>query len=582
MRRNDENRAENYIARRKKYRKWEIAISVLSVCVAVTTLYLLNKPATAVSETAASTVGMVLPQDEGDNTVQDTGAQESENLAADTDPVQDVAEKETETVDVNTQNDADIKAGDAASVASTGASCGASGSSAADTTAESAATASTQDTKGQNINENEIKLTASYVDSKDKSIREDSVLQFDDTLDLTKAPAEISGYQYEKALIDGKEVKSIRKITSSDTAVAGSASEETSSSDSEGISYLYTTTDDQEITVSADIAVKFVYTTSKDNTQKAIYLKATLVDEFGTEIDPTKYSEIDLPQFGSDGILHLDDAANPPYADITVKTGFLKSIKYTYEKTTVGESVITALKRVAISDTNDAVVAASADYVAEDAVADDASSMSSMCSADASTCSSEAVSGTSQENVSQNQGEYSYYYTTDGSTWIELTEDTALRMTYEDGKKTVYSYEDDSIKVTATLQKANAIPDDADLVVTPVTKESKDYNYDAYMQALNNHADDIAQQADIDVMNYSEDNTLLYDISFISDKKKIEPAEGSVAVSVQFKQQQLSNGLNIEKPDDLTIIHLPVAENAAMHLRPPISLDYYFRYIIQQ
>lgn len=563
MRRNDENRAENYIARRKKYRKWEIAISVLSVCVAVTTLYLLNKPATAVSETAASTVGMVLPQDEGDNAVQDTGAQESENLAADTDPVQDVAEKETETVDVNTQNDADIKAGDAASVASTGASCGASGSSAADTTAESAATASTQDTKGQNINENEIKLTASYVDSKDKSIREDSVLQFDDTLDLTKAPAEISGYQYEKALIDGKEVKSIRKITSSDTAVAGSASEETSSSDSEGISYLYTTTDDQEITVSADIAVKFVYTTSKDNTQKAIYLKATLVDEFGTEIDPTKYSEIDLPQFGSDGILHLDDAANPPYADITVKTGFLKSIKYTYEKTTVGESVITALKRIAISDTNDAVVGASADYVAEDAVADDTSSMSSICSADASTCSSESVSGTSQENASQNQGEYSYYYTTDGSTWIELTEDTALRMTYEDGKKTVYSYEDDSIKVTATLQKANAIPDGADLVVTPVTKESKDYNYDAYMQALNNHADDIAQQADIDVMNYSEDNTLLYDISFISDKKKIEPAEGSVAVSVQFKQQQLSNGLNIEKPDDLTIIHLPVAENAA-------------------
>ena len=65
MRRNDENRAENYIARRRKYRKWGIAISVLSVCVAVTTLYLLNKPATAVSETAASTVGMVLPQDEG-------------------------------------------------------------------------------------------------------------------------------------------------------------------------------------------------------------------------------------------------------------------------------------------------------------------------------------------------------------------------------------------------------------------------------------------------------------------------------------------------------------------------------------
>ena len=76
MRRNDENRAENYIARRRKYRKWGIAISVLSVCVAVTTLYLLNKPATAVSETAASTIGMVLPQDDAEDETQNTQVQE--------------------------------------------------------------------------------------------------------------------------------------------------------------------------------------------------------------------------------------------------------------------------------------------------------------------------------------------------------------------------------------------------------------------------------------------------------------------------------------------------------------------------
>ena len=44
-------------------------------------------------------------------------------------------------------------------------------------------------------------------------------------------------------VIDGKEVKSIRKATSSDDAKAGSASDEVSSSDDEALSYLYTTTD---------------------------------------------------------------------------------------------------------------------------------------------------------------------------------------------------------------------------------------------------------------------------------------------------------------------------------------------------
>ena len=566
MRRNDESRAENYIARRKKYRKWGIAISVLSVCVAITTLYLLNKPATAVSETAASTVGMVLPQDEGENAVQDTGAQESENLAADTDPVQDAAEKETETVDVNTQNDADIKAGDAASVASAEASSGASGSSAADTTADSAATASTQDTKGQNSNEKGNKLTASYVDGTDQSIREDSVLQFDDTLDLTKAPAEISGYQYEKAFIDGKEVKSIRKITSSDTAVAGSASDEASSSDSEDISYLYTTTDDQEITVSADINVKFVYTASKDDTRKAISLKATLVDEFGTEIDPVKYTKIDLPQFGSDGILYLDDAANSPYADITVtdQNDAFKVTKYTYMKASIEDETVVALRK------DDAVNAGEDDSAAlytsiSEAVSSDASdAASSACSADAAV---QPFSG--------------YSYTTDGTTWKELTEDTVIKMSFSDGKKTEYVYEDSTIKVTAKLQKANAIPDDAELKVTPVTQETKGYDYDAYMKALNKNAnaidkesgntenssfDETSKQNDA----YNKNNTLLYDIAFMTSDQdttdgkptEYEPTDGAVTLSVEFKNQQLSKDLAVEKPADLTVIHLPLKDDA--------------------
>ena len=70
MRRNDECRAENFITGKKRYRKWIVTISILSIIVAVGTLYLLNKPATAVSEDGASSVGMVLGEGSSAATVE--------------------------------------------------------------------------------------------------------------------------------------------------------------------------------------------------------------------------------------------------------------------------------------------------------------------------------------------------------------------------------------------------------------------------------------------------------------------------------------------------------------------------------
>ena len=51
--------------------------------------------------------------------------------------------------------------------------------------------------------------------------------------------------------------------------------------------------------------------------------------------------------------------------------------------------------------------------------------------------------------------------------------------------KRVYEYSDKNISVKATLERADAVPDDAELVVTPVTPSSTDYNYAVYMDALN-------------------------------------------------------------------------------------------------
>ncbi|MBR3330228.1 MAG: hypothetical protein IKG25_03315, partial [Mogibacterium sp.] len=142
--------------------------------------------------------------------------------------------------------------------------------------------------------------------------------------------------------------------------------------------------------------------------------------------------------------------------------------------------------------------------------------------------------------------------------------------------KDKYTYEDSRVKVTASLEDASAVPDDADLVVTPVTKDSKNYNYDAYMEALNRESGSAAAATEGrkgifsklfggDEENvsaaYTEDNTLLYDIAFIVDGQEIQPAEGSVDVAIQFKDNQLSECLSISGKDDVRILHLPLKKS---------------------
>ncbi|MBR2275229.1 MAG: hypothetical protein IJ873_04095, partial [Lachnospiraceae bacterium] len=116
-----------------------------------------------------------------------------------------------------------------------------------------------------------------------------------------------------------------------------------------------------------------------------------------------------------------------------------------------------------------------------------------------------------------------------------------------------YTYEDEFVNVTATLQRADALPDDAYFSVTKVEPESREYDYDAYMDALNENAEEGA--------SYDESNTLLYDIAFYTDETKteeIEPEEGSVAVSIQFKKGQLSEEAT---SDNVSMSHIAEGED---------------------
>ena len=132
--------------------------------------------------------------------------------------------------------------------------------------------------------------------------------------------------------------------------------------------------------------------------------------------------------------------------------------------------------------------------------------------------------------------------------------------------ETVYTYEDDNIVVTATLDQATAIPDDAELKVTPITQaasEQGSYNYGAYMEALN-----VAAGAETDKPVYTVDNTLLFDVAFIQtnaetgEQTELQPKEGAVTVKFQFKKGQLAEQLGVKEAADIEANHLPIVETA--------------------
>lgn len=128
-------------------------------------------------------------------------------------------------------------------------------------------------------------------------------------------------------------------------------------------------------------------------------------------------------------------------------------------------------------------------------------------------------------------------------------------------EKTQYQWtsEDGSLRVTATLSDPTAVPDDAQLTVEPVVSGSGDYDYKAYMKALNK-----SRSAGDDT--WTPSNTLLYDFAFLgkaSDGSSVEyePAKGSVKLSVEFLDDQLSGDLEADSKKDIEIRHLAVSSD---------------------
>ena len=121
-----------------------------------------------------------------------------------------------------------------------------------------------------------------------------------------------------------------------------------------------------------------------------------------------------------------------------------------------------------------------------------------------------------------------------------------LTYAYAADTRQVYTYEDDLISVTATVEKPEAIPDDAVFFVKKI--ETGTAEYIELIDALNKNAEE--------GKTYDDNNTLAYDISFFTDETRtveIEPEEGSVNISFKFKKDQLSN--EIDAGESLEINH---------------------------
>ena len=144
----------------------------------------------------------------------------------------------------------------------------------------------------------------------------------------------------------------------------------------------------------------------------------------------------------------------------------------------------------------------------------------------------------------------------------EETAEEALVENAVPRERTEYTWKDDNLTVTAVLTDPEAVPDDAELVVTPITKETEGYNYRAYMDALSD-----------EITSAGEKNTVLYDVAFLADEKdengektgrtvELQPENDKVKVTFRFNSAKLTEEIGARDADKLRVVHLPLAEAA--------------------
>ena len=120
--------------------------------------------------------------------------------------------------------------------------------------------------------------------------------------------------------------------------------------------------------------------------------------------------------------------------------------------------------------------------------------------------------------------------------------------------KTVYTYEDANVIVTATIEKADAVPDDAKFIVTELNEEEHKADYEATEEELQKYA----EEQQIGYTGY-----VIYDMHFEDvDGNEIEPEEGSVKVAVEYKSAKEISDIESQSADsNVAVLHLDESQN---------------------
>ena len=132
-------------------------------------------------------------------------------------------------------------------------------------------------------------------------------------------------------------------------------------------------------------------------------------------------------------------------------------------------------------------------------------------------------------------------------------EEDEKKLEEKENRKTIYIAFGKGIKVTATLEDANAVPDDARLRVTEI---DDDEMYAAYLEAMDEAEPEI---------EHTKENTVLRDISFImkdenGEETEYEPTEGSVKITIEYLENHLQDWFGVENAAEVKTYHLPLAE----------------------
>ena len=132
-------------------------------------------------------------------------------------------------------------------------------------------------------------------------------------------------------------------------------------------------------------------------------------------------------------------------------------------------------------------------------------------------------------------------------------EEDEKKLEEKENRKTIYIAFGKGVKVTATLEDANAVPDDARLRVTDIEDGEL---YDAYIAAMDEAEPEI---------KHTKDNTDIRDIAFImkdedGEETEYEPTEGSVKIAIEYLGNNLKKRLGVDDIAEVKTYHLPLAE----------------------